>query len=162
MTRSLYNSHVRRETPGARHVNRIFSAPFARPLRMERSDRPWKRHLPFSAGGSTLATYKYINAARGGPCLFTATIVSDGSGRTLHAFLAAIEWGEDAMRARVGMRLGSEAARQADIRVGFDPSHPLVMGMVSDALAEILSFAHQDPKSPLADGLEIVVEQRFS
>lgn len=94
--------------------------------------------------------------------LYTAIVATQDGERVLHAFHATMAMSERSMRARVESKLGSHAAAVALVSQGFDRSHPMVLGMVSDAIAEILTFAARDPDSPLASGLDVQLEQRFS
>ena len=68
---------------------------------------------------------------------------------------------EDIVERVVG-RFGREAAGSASFRVGFDHSTPLGVAMISDALADTLALAACDPRSPLAEGLDMIIEQRFA
>jgi len=58
-------------------------------------------------------------------------------------------------------KLGPQAAGQATLAQGFDPSDPLVVSLVSDALADMLVLIDAEPASPLANGLDIQFESRF-
>jgi hypothetical protein len=44
---------------------------------------------------------------------------------------------------------------------GFDASDPMVEALVAPAVADTLLLVAQDPRSPLAAGLDLNVEQRF-
>ena len=59
-------------------------------------------------------------------------------------------------------RYGAGVAAAAQIAEGFDREAPLAAMMISEALADILAAAARDPETPIARGLEIVVEQRLA
>lgn len=61
---------------------------------------------------------------------------------------------------RIIGRYGSCAA-DAEFAVGFDQTASWATAMISDAMADTLALAAADPGSPLAAGLDVVVEQRF-
>ena len=86
--------------------------------------------------------------------------VTCGSGR-LFAFCAVVTDRPADLVERVVGRYGADAASTADFSAGFDHTTPLATAMISDALADTLALAAADPESPLAAGLDVVVEQRF-
>lgn len=95
------------------------------------------------------------------PCLLSCWIdVSEGGGR-LFAFCAMVTDTPSDLVERVADRFGRAAADEAVYAMGFDHATPLATAMISDAMADTLALAASDPESPLAHGLDFVVEQRF-
>lgn len=92
--------------------------------------------------------------------LFTATVVSHDRGETVHAFHASLAIDEAEVSGRLYCRLGAASA-QACIVAGFDASDPLVAALVAPAMCDTLKLIEGDPRSPLAAGLDLNVEQRF-
>ena len=93
--------------------------------------------------------------------LYSATVVLARGGEILHAFHASIAPSAAVVRERIRARLGSAAAAQAEIQVGFDPDCPGTIGMVPPAVAETLLLAGQRRYSGSDAGLDITVEQRL-
>lgn len=93
--------------------------------------------------------------------LYTATIVDMVGCQYLHVFYAAVAKNIVQVSERLRQRFGRETADLAIIRPGFDPSDPIVLSLVSEALAEILVLVDAEPCSPLASGLNIQFEARF-
>lgn len=95
------------------------------------------------------------------PRLFTATVVADDGFETLHAFHASFAMDEAEIAGRLYMRMGAASADAAIVR-GFDHTSPIVEALVSPALCDTLMMVDADPGSPLAAGLDLNVEQRFT
>ncbi|MDO9417364.1 hypothetical protein [Pararhizobium sp.] len=93
--------------------------------------------------------------------LYTATIVDMVGSQYLHVFYATIA--KNILQVAEGLRhhFGKQTADLAIIRRGFDPSDPIVLSLVSDALADMLVMVDADPWSPLAAGLNIQFQARF-
>jgi hypothetical protein len=87
--------------------------------------------------------------------------VSERGGR-LFAFCALVTERPADLLERVISRYGAAAAAKAQFATGFDHSNALATAMISDAMADMLALAASDPESPLAQGLDVVVEQRFA
>lgn len=103
------------------------------------------------------------DAGRPQPRLFSCWVdTSEAKGR-LFAFCAVVTDRPADLVERVVGRYGPAAAAAAEARysTGFDHTTPLATAMISDAMADTLSLAASDPTSPLATGLDVVVEQRF-
>ena len=96
----------------------------------------------------------------GEPRLFTATVVADDGFETVHAFHASLAMDEDEVAGRLYRRMGAASADAAIVR-GFDHTSPMVEALVSQALCDTLRMVDADPRSPLAAGLDLNVEQRF-
>jgi hypothetical protein len=94
------------------------------------------------------------------PMLLTCWLDVVQEGARVFAFCAVVTDRPADLVERVIGRYGRDAAN-ADFAVGFDRSTPLAIAMISDAMADSLALAAADPASPLAVGLDIVVEQRF-
>ena len=92
--------------------------------------------------------------------LFTATIVSNDGFETLQAFHASLAHDVEEVAGRLYMRIGP-ASVDAVIIPGFDPTAPLIEALVAPAMCDTLAQIAADPKSPLANGLDLNVEQRF-
>ena len=92
--------------------------------------------------------------------LFTATVVSHEHGETVHAFHASLAINESEVSSRLFCRLGAASAN-AQIVAGFNASDPLVAALVAPAMCDTLELVEGDPRSPLAAGLDLNVEQRF-
>lgn len=84
----------------------------------------------------------------------------DGSSR-LFAFCAIVTDRPADLVERVVGRFGIIAASTATFGVGFDHTTAQATAMISDAMADTLELAAADPGSPLASGLDVLVEQRF-
>jgi hypothetical protein len=93
--------------------------------------------------------------------LFTAAITNEPRGRHLHAFYAGIAGDLAEIVDRLRQRFGSEDA-YANIYLGFGASDPLIHSLVSDALADLLRQIEDDPTSELAEGFDVIIEQRFA
>ena len=95
------------------------------------------------------------------PQLRTCWLDLERDGVRVFTFWALVSDRPDDIVERVIGRFGKEAAVTADFRVGFDHSTPLGVAMISDALADTLALAACDPRSSLAEGLDMLIEQRF-
>ena len=93
--------------------------------------------------------------------LYSAMIVVARGGELLHAFHASVAPSAAVVRERIRARLGSAAAEQAEIMVGFDPDCPAAMGMVPPAMLDTLARAGRRTRSASLAGLDITVEQRI-
>jgi hypothetical protein len=97
---------------------------------------------------------------RPGPELYTATVVSERGGCTTRIFYAAMAEDADALLARLAVRIGSSLMLCAEVRRGFDASHPVVRQSVSAAACALLVEVAASPTSPLAEGLDVLIEHR--
>lgn len=79
----------------------------------------------------------------------------------IFAFLAVVSDRAEDIVERVIGRFGKDAAAAATFHVGFDHTSPLGVALISDALADTLALCACDPRSALAEGLDVLVEQRF-
>lgn len=103
-----------------------------------------------------------IRAWPDGPrALYTSSICSELDGSNVQIYCAMIARSAGEVRARLRRRFGRLFEDQAKVMLGFDASEPLACALVSDAMADLLSFAAHDPTSELARGLDFQVEQRF-
>ena len=93
--------------------------------------------------------------------LYCATVVLARGGEILHAFHASIAPSAAVVRERIRARLGSAAAAQAEIQVGFDPNRPGTIGMIPPAIVETLCLVGQRKYCSADAGLDITVEQRL-
>lgn len=93
--------------------------------------------------------------------LYSAEIIHEDNNNISHIYIACIAGDELQMRQYISRKIGSKLAITAQIKVGFDKSHPIVCELVSDAMAYILSMAERFPHSEIAEGLEYYAEQKF-
>jgi hypothetical protein len=93
--------------------------------------------------------------------LYTATIVLARGGELLHAFHASVAPSVSVVRERLRARLGSAAAAQAEIRVGYDPDCPASIGMVPPAIMDTLTGTGRRTRWSEFAGLDVTVEQRI-
>ena len=101
-------------------------------------------------------------AEEDGPiALYTFAISADLEPAHVQIFGAMIAASAMEVRARLRQRIGPVLEDEAIVRRGFDWSEPLACAMVSEAMADVLSFASEDPMSSIAAGLDFQVEQRF-
>jgi hypothetical protein len=98
----------------------------------------------------------------GPPRLWTGYLVVEHGGERLHAFDAVVAATRMEAERRLRVRHGPEVADGLDLVEGFDPSLPLAEALLSPAVADMLEQVAEDPASPLAHGLSVSVEQRFS
>lgn len=92
--------------------------------------------------------------------LYTATVASKRGGSTTRIFYAAMAEDADALLARLAVRIGSALMRCAEVRRGFDASHPVVRQSVSTAACALLAEVAAAPASPLGEGLDVLIEHR--
>jgi len=95
------------------------------------------------------------------PQLRTCWLDLERDGVRIFTFCALVSDHPEDIVERVIGRFGKDVAATANFRVGFDHSTPLGVAMISDALADTLALAACDPRSPLAEGLDMLIEQRF-
>jgi hypothetical protein len=93
--------------------------------------------------------------------LHTAIIVEKRDGHTTAIFYAAMAEDAAALAYQLSQRVGPALAGRAEIRRGFDRDHPIVRQNVSSASCELLAEIADVPASPLANGLNVLVEHRF-
>lgn len=93
--------------------------------------------------------------------LFTATILDESERGTLQAFVAVVA--DDALDVfeHLRDRYGTRIADKAVIRPGFDPSEPIAMALVSEAVADALALIEAEADSSLAAGVDVQLESRF-
>jgi len=95
------------------------------------------------------------------PDLYTCWIDADGERGRVLAFMAIVTDRPMDLVERVIGRYGAEAARNTTFRKGFDHTTPLATAMLSEAMADMLRQIAAAPTSPLAEGVDVTVEQRF-
>lgn len=105
-------------------------------------------------------TGKVLRGRMCGRFLYTVSISDRGELGHYLVFLALIAGGEDEVMADLSDRFGARLAAQAKIRRGFDPSEPVAMALVSEAMAETLRLVSNAPGSSLANGIELRLEAR--
>lgn len=120
--------------------------------------------VPNGSAGSvrscgTLASLSDFGLGR--PELYTASVVMEGPFEITHAFAAFVAFDEADATGRLKERLG-DAAGRAVLARGFDPSEPVAMALLSEAMADALLHVAADAGSSMADGLDIFVEHRFA
>ena len=89
--------------------------------------------------------------------LYSATVVYQSGGIDLIAFHASLANGYDEMFERLLDRFGGSVAAHAQVRVGFDPKHPLLPRVV----ARLLSEAERCPDNNNTMNLNVNFERRF-
>lgn len=94
--------------------------------------------------------------------LFTTTLVDLDGETTLHVFHATMAPNASAVQSLLSARYGFRLASLARTRRGFDPSDPIVVALVSEAVSDTLEQVASDPSNPLGDGLDIQFEARFA
>ena len=101
-------------------------------------------------------------SASGAPSrLFTAMMAERSSSFSELGFYAAIASSEEEFRGRLRRCVGDLKAWTAVVSEGFDPSAPIAMALVSEAVADMLTAISAEPDQPLARGLEVDLKQRF-
>jgi hypothetical protein len=95
------------------------------------------------------------------PELLTCWVDCMDGGSRVFAFCAMVTDRPADLVERVVGRFGLAAASTATFACGFDHTTAQATAMISDAMADTLELAAADPASPLAAGLDVVVEQRF-
>lgn len=115
---------------------------------------PWKGG---KRGGSSDGSYGSRRLR-----LYSATIMVARGGELLHAFHASVAPAASVVRERIRARLGTAAAEQAKIRIGFDAECPVTMSMVPPAI--VVTLTAMDSRLPWStlSGIDITVEQRLS
>lgn len=98
---------------------------------------------------------------RGEMRLFTATVAVHDGRESVQAFHASLATDPAEVADRLARRIGL-ASMDARITAGFDPTDPLVAALVSEVLCDTLALIAAEPGSPLAAGLDLTIEQRFS
>lgn len=93
--------------------------------------------------------------------LYTATVTVARGGELLQAFHASVAPSAAVVRERIRARLGSAAAAQAEIRVGFEPASADTRGLVPPAVLETLAGAGAPTRWAAMTGLDVTVEQRL-
>lgn len=93
--------------------------------------------------------------------LFSAVVAHEGSDGFVQAFAAMVAPSPETLRQALRERHGPTAAAAAVIEEGFVRGAPLVDALVAPALAHVLDQVAEAPDSPLAAGLDVLVEQRF-
>lgn len=96
------------------------------------------------------------------PRLWTAYLVDQDGRSSIQAFDAVIAGDRVEAETLLRVRHGASYAGALDLLEGFDASLPLSEALVSPALTDLLEQVARDPASPLAEGLSISVQQRFS
>jgi len=66
------------------------------------------------------------------------------------------------VRESLARRVGETLSEEAEVRRGYDPSHPIVCANVSPAIAAVLEDVALDPSSSLGHGLDVFIEHRFA
>lgn len=94
--------------------------------------------------------------------LFTWLFVEERNDQRVYAFGAMIAANADEALDRLMERYGADYAGSVVLQDGFDACSPLATTLLSSAIVDMLTQFASDPTSPLADGLELMVEQRFS
>ncbi|MCW2390055.1 hypothetical protein M2333_003101 [Sphingobium sp. B11D3B] len=79
----------------------------------------------------------------------------------IHGFYAVVDTVVSSLFRKLLDRHGPDAASEAIFRCGFDPSDPIVVSLVSDAISDMLLLIDAQPNSTLGEGLEIEFESRF-
>lgn len=138
---------------------------FGEPLRgMERGWFP-EKHTPAEVDPAPIGRIRPATVEApdpsGAPRLFTAVVNDGACGGYVQAFAAAVVGSRASFRASLTERYG-DAGSGAMVIEGFDPSDPLVGALVSPAMAHVLEQVAVDPGSPLAEGLDVRIEQRFA
>ena len=99
---------------------------------------------------------------RNGPLsLYCCAISVELDDEQVQIFCAMVARSPVEVRTRLRRRYGPMLEDEAKVILGFDGSEPLACALVSDAMAELLSLAADNPSSELARGLDFAVEQRF-
>lgn len=96
------------------------------------------------------------------PKLLTCWVDAQQDGGRLFAFCALVTDREEDLVERVIGRFGIPAAMAASYHAGFDQTTSMATAMISPAMADMLLLVAEDPSSPLATGLDVVLEQRFA
>lgn len=97
-----------------------------------------------------------------GRMLYTATIVDVRVDQIHHVYHAMMACDLTEAMCLLRLRYGRRLADKADVHRGYDASNPLAVSMVSDAMGSILSMVATNPRSALAEGLDLQLESRFA
>ena len=93
--------------------------------------------------------------------LYTATAVEEETSGVTHVFYAAVAESEDDIRDQLRSRAGARAAYMAEVQLGFDPSEPVAMSLLSGAMGDLVAQIASAPTSPLSQGFKLFIEHRF-
>lgn len=115
-----------------------------------------------AAAPPAVGGYEKLTREAEQPGLYTCSVAADVDDTTVHIFAAMIARDAAEVRKRLRWRYGPLIEDEAIVTLGFDPSEPLACAMISDAIADILSIAADDPDCAIARGLDVHVEQRFT
>lgn len=91
-----------------------------------------------------------------------AYLVDQDTNGSIQAFDAVIAGDRLQAETLLRVRHGASHSKALEVVEGFDSSLPLAEALVSPALTDLLEQVARDPASPLAQGLSISVQQRFS
>lgn len=116
--------------------------------------------LKRSAGQDPLGS-ESVEALLPRPELLTCWVDCMDGGSRVFAFCAIVTDRPADLVERVVGRFGAAGASTATFACGFDHTTAQATAMISDAMADTLELAAANPGSPLAAGLDVVVEQRF-
>ncbi len=94
--------------------------------------------------------------------LYSCSISAEIGGLNVQIFCAMMARHPEEFRHMLRNRLGHHLEGEAIITLGFDWSEPIASALVSEATADMLSLIADEPTSPLAEGLDYQVEQRFA
>lgn len=111
-----------------------------------------------SRGGGTVTRRRFGAHRRR---LLTCWVNVRLDGRRIYAFCAMVTDRPAELVDRVVERYGVAAAAAAEFAEGFDPTTVLATAMIGEALSDTLVLAAANPLSSIAEGLDVVVEQRF-
>jgi hypothetical protein len=106
------------------------------------------------------ASPEVVGEPRSGLELYTAIVVSERRRCTTRIFYAAMAEDAAALLARLAARIGPALMEGAEVRRGFDASHPVVRQSVSEPACKLLAEVALAPFSPLAEGLDVLIEHR--
>lgn len=96
------------------------------------------------------------------PSLYTATMVEPYGQLDRMFFAAFVCDRERDAYPRLARRIGLVSADRAAIRAGFDESDPITSILVSNLMCELLEDAVAHPASAARDGLDLLIERRFT
>lgn len=108
--------------------------------------------------GRSVATRRRWN----GPRLLSAWIDTTGTDHPGIQFCAMVTADPLEFAKRLIDCFGADAAGAAEVEIGFDRTSARATGFISEAMTEVLALAAADPASSFAEGLDIVVAQRFA
>lgn len=116
---------------------------------------------PITAGILDEPNTKGLTAQDGQKDLYTCSIILEAGGEQRQIFYATVARDAPTVRKRVARQFGYSAESEAEIRLGFDKSHPLACALLSDAVVEMLDLINDEPNGILAEGFTFLIEQRF-